>query len=45
MPSSSSLQGWLRDLLPARMAIDGRERARVVAGAALGILLTALLCR
>ncbi len=27
------------------MVIDGRERARVVAGAALGIVLTGLLCR
>lgn len=34
---------WLQDLLPARLTVDARERWRVAAGAALGILLTALL--
>jgi len=36
---------WLRDLVPARMTVDGRERLRVVVGAALGVLLTGLLYR
>lgn len=35
---------WLRAFIPAPMAIDTRERVRVVVGATLGILLTALLC-
>jgi CBS domain-containing membrane protein len=39
------LRTWARDLLPARMTIDARERARVVLGAAIGMLLTGLLCR
>ena len=34
---------WLQDLLPARLTVDAQERWRVAAGAALGILLTALL--
>jgi len=33
----------LQDLLPARLTVDAQERWRVAAGAALGILLTALL--
>ena len=37
--------GYLRALLPARMRVNGRERLRASAGAALGIALTALLCR
>jgi CBS domain-containing membrane protein len=36
-------QQWLLDLRPARMAVDARERWRVAAGAAVGLLLTALL--
>jgi CBS domain-containing membrane protein len=34
-------QAWWRALWPAPLAVDWRERARVVLGAALGILLTA----
>ena len=34
---------WWRSLWPAALAIDGRERLRVVVGATLGVLLTALL--
>ena len=36
---------WARDFLPARMTVDARERSRVVLGAAIGMLLTGLLCR
>ncbi|WIW00264.1 HPP family protein [Paucibacter aquatile] len=35
---------WLSAFLPAPLAIDNRERLRVVAGASLGIGLTAWLC-
>ncbi|MDM0111122.1 HPP family protein [Variovorax sp. J22R133] len=35
---------WLRAFWPAPIAINGRERLRVVAGALLGILFTAVLC-
>ena len=44
-PAASRLNppAWLQDLLPARLTVDARERWRVAAGAALGILLTALL--
>ena len=41
---STSLQ-WLRGLWPAPLTIDRRERLRVVGGATLGILGTALLCQ
>lgn len=34
---------WWRSLWPAALAIDGRERVRVMVGATLGVLLTALL--
>jgi CBS domain-containing membrane protein len=34
---------WCRALRPAPLAIDGRERARVLAGALLGLAFTALL--
>ncbi|ACB33741.1 CBS domain containing membrane protein [Leptothrix cholodnii SP-6] len=37
------LRAWLRALQPAQLAIDGRERRRVVAGGALGIVMVALL--
>lgn len=50
-PGSPGLAGWraaclawLSAFLPAPLAIDGRERLRVVAGASLGIGLTAWLC-
>ena len=36
---------WLRHFLPAPVGIDGRERLRVIVGAVLGVLLTALLSR
>lgn len=35
---------WLRAFRPAPMAVDARERLRVVLGAGLGMLLTGLLC-
>ena len=35
---------WLRAFWPAPVTVDARERLRVVAGAGLGILMTALLC-
>lgn len=38
-----ALPAWLRALWPAPLAIDRSERLRVVVGAALGVLLTALL--
>ncbi len=40
-----SLTKWLRAWLPARNPVDARERWRAVAGAGLGLLVTALLCR
>lgn len=36
---------WLRTFYPAALQVDGRERWRAVAGAAIGIAFTALLCR
>ncbi len=36
---------WLRNFWPAPVGISGRERARVALGAALGVLLAALLAR
>ena len=36
---------WWQAFLPAPIAADGRERLRVVLGATLGILVTALVCR
>jgi len=49
LPTSSDPQRhpalqWLQALRPQPLAIDWRERLRVVAGATLGILLTAWLC-
>ncbi|MFN3437244.1 MAG: HPP family protein [Acidovorax sp.] len=53
-PSSSSspsaslfgrLVGWLRHFWPAPLGIDGRERLRFIAGAVVGVLLTALISR
>ena len=40
-----NLRDWLREFIPARMAVDARERWRAAAGALLGLLLTALACR
>jgi CBS domain-containing membrane protein len=36
---------WLREFAPGRIAVDARERLRVVAGAVAGLGVTALLCR
>src|SRR5882762_3777812 len=44
-PTRRSASAWARDLLPPRMTVDVRERVRVVVGAAIGVLLTGLLCR
>ena len=44
-PTRRSASAWARDLLPARMTVDGRERLRVAVGATIGVLLTGLLCR
>ena len=42
-PARRSLSVWARDLLPARMTVDARERLRVVVGAAIGVLLAGML--
>lgn len=39
----STLPAWLRSLWPAPVGVSGRERGRMVVGALLGILATALL--
>ncbi|GAC1631475.1 MAG: HPP family protein [Nevskia sp.] len=39
------LRNWLQALLPAPVAVDGRERWRAVLGGAIGLGLTALLSR
>ncbi len=44
VPSSLVLR-WLREFLPGRMAVNARERWRVVLGTMAGVLVTALLCR
>jgi CBS domain-containing membrane protein len=44
-PARPAVRAWLREFLPGRLALDARERWRVVAGAIVGVLLTALLCR
>ncbi|MBV7454556.1 HPP family protein [Acidovorax sp. sif1233] len=36
---------WLRNFWPAPLGIDGRERLRFIAGAVIGVLITALLSR
>lgn len=36
---------WLRGLWPGPLAINRRERLRVIGGAALGVLITALVCQ
>lgn len=40
-----AVSSWLRALLPASVGADWRERMRVVLGATVGILATALVCR
>jgi hypothetical protein len=48
LPSPSATatwRDWLARLLPAPVGIDGRELARAVTGAALGVLFVALVCR
>lgn len=42
--SSFRFSQWLVDFLPVRMAVDARERWRVVAGAAVGMAFTTWLC-
>ena len=44
-PSTKPWQQWLRNFLPTAIGINGRERLRVAAGAALGVLLAGLLSR
>lgn len=41
----SSTLLWLKAFIPAPLAVDARERWRAVAGAAIGIAITAVLCR
>jgi CBS domain-containing membrane protein len=45
MPQLSVLLTHARAWLPGRNTVDARERMRAVAGAAIGLLITALLCR
>lgn len=42
-PRRAALRTWLHSLLPAPVTLPGRERLRIVAGAALGVGLAALL--
>ncbi len=44
LPPTPRLPWWIR-LIPARLAVDGRERMRALLGAGLGVLATALLSR
>jgi len=44
-PAAPERVRWWREFVPGRMAVNARERWRVVIGAALGIGLTALVCR
>lgn len=41
---SHSWRSWLRAFMPAPIAVDARERARAIAGALIGVLLTAGIC-
>jgi len=41
----NSLTTWLKGFRPAPLAVNASERWRSIAGAALGILITAVLCR
>ncbi len=43
--SRPTLADWLKSFLPAPIAVDARERVRGVAGAAIGILFVASICR
>lgn len=45
MEGLASLRSYARTWLPGRTRVNTRERLRAVAGAALGLLITALLCR
>jgi CBS domain-containing membrane protein len=45
MPQLSALLTHARAWLPGRNTVDARERMRAVAGAAIGLVITALLCR
>jgi CBS domain-containing membrane protein len=45
VPKLSRMTLWLRGFYPAPLAVDAKERWRAVIGAALGIALTAFLCR
>lgn len=45
MPQISALLTHARAWLPGRNTVDVRERMRAVGGAAIGLLITALLCR
>ncbi|BEP62665.1 HPP family protein [Variovorax sp. V213] len=45
MTQFSALLTHARAWLPGRTTVDARERMRAVAGAAIGLLITALLCR
>ncbi|MDR6887793.1 MULTISPECIES: HPP family protein [Variovorax] len=45
MPQFSALLTHARAWLPGRNTVDIRERMRAVAGAAIGLVITALLCR
>lgn len=44
-PSTRALLAWMARFAPASLAVEGSERARIVAGAAMGILLTGVLSR
>ena len=44
-PAHAVRGAWLRNFWPAPVGITGRERARIALGAALGVLLAALLAR
>lgn len=45
MSSANKLLVYLRAWLPGRTTVDARERLRAMGGAALGLLITALICR
>lgn len=43
--TAASASRWLRSFWPAPLSVDWHERARAVAGAAIGIFVTAWICR